>query len=54
MTALLSEVTVEKAVVVVVVVVVEGVELDSDADVLFVVTVVALDPSDVPVVDSFN
>ena len=60
MTALLSEVTVEKALVVVVV---EGVELDSDADVLFVVTVwvvvvsalvVALDPSDVPVVDSFN
>ena len=59
MTALLSEVTVKKAVVVVV----EGVELDSDADVLFVVTVwvvvvsalvVALDPSDVPVVDSFN
>ena len=59
MTALLSEVTVEKEVVVVV----EGVELDSDADVLFVVTVwvvvvsalvVALDPSDVPVVDSFN
>ena len=37
MTALLSEVTVEKAAVVVVVM--EGVELDSDADVLFVVTV---------------
>ena len=35
MTALLSEVTVKKAVVVLVV----GVELDSDADVLFVVTV---------------
>ena len=60
MTALLSEVTVEKEMVLVV----EGiVELDSDADVLFVVTVwvavvsalvVALDPSDVPVVDSFN
>ena len=59
MTALLSEVTVKKAVVGAV----EGVELDSDADVLFVVTVwvvvvsalvVALDPSDVPVVDSFN
>ena len=59
MTALLSEVTVKKALVVVAGVV----ELDSDADVLFVVTVwvvvvsalvVALDPSDVPVVDSFN
>ena len=58
MTALLSEVTVEKALVVAGVV-----GLDSDANVLFVVTVwvvvvsalvVALDPSDVLVVDSFN
>ena len=58
MTALLSEVTAEKALVVA-----GEVGLGSDANVLFVVTVwvvvvsalvVALDPSDVLVVDSFN